>query len=489
MSVRPITKIKSIVCIAAAVFVLAGIAAAQGQPTKKQRRQAEDLWKAGDKSFQQKNYRNAIDQYAQSVAIVAENADVHAKKANAHFLLQEYDRAAAEATTALGQRFSKPIELYKMRALARYELHDLDGALADISEVLKAEPANTMFILKQADISSEKGNDRDALSAYQKAVAADSRNGDLYYKIGSIQMKMNETDGQIAASQEAIKYGTQYLGDAWYIIADGYYKKRQYDPAEQAYVKAIERFKATNTIKPDLYQSYRNLGDIYRRLNRFSDAVRITRQGIEAYPKDGLLWTDLSWYHSLDDNNKQAVDAARTAISFTPKNYLPYTNLCRALNETGEYQLAVNTCNQALRMQPDDGETYFYLGRAYDLLGNAAEDANRRAEATRYKRDATNSYDKAVVGLEKFTRENADYSDGFYLLGNAYFADGQTEKAIAAYQKCLSLSPRFVKARYNLGYAYAVNKNKAAAMEQYSSLLSLDQAYAAKLKAEIDKLQ
>ena len=134
MSVRPITKIKSIVCIAAAVFVLAGIAAAQGQPTKKQRRQAEDLWKAGDKSFQQKNYRNAIDQYAQSVAIVAENADVHAKKANAHFLLQEYDRAAAEATTALGQRFSKPIELYKMRALARYELHDLDGPVGASSD-------------------------------------------------------------------------------------------------------------------------------------------------------------------------------------------------------------------------------------------------------------------------------------------------------------------------------------------------------------------
>jgi tetratricopeptide (TPR) repeat protein len=468
--------------------MIAGIASAQGEPTKKQRKQAEDLAKAGDKSFQQRNYRNAVDQYGQSLAIVPVNADIHAKKANAHFLLQEYEQAAAEATTAISQRFSKPIELYKMRALARYEIHDLDGSLADINEVLKAEPANTMFILKQADISSAKGNDRDALSAYQKAVAADSRNGDLYYKIGSIQMKMNDADGQIAASQEAVKYGTKYLADAWYTIADGYFKKKQYDQAEQAYVKAIEQFKATNTVKQELNVSYRNLGDIYRRLNRFADAVRITRQGIEVYPQDGGLWTDLSWYYSLADQNKEAVDAARTAIGIIPRNYLPYTNLCRALNDTKEYQLAVNTCNQALRMQPDDGETYFYLGRAYDLLGNAAEDANRRADAARYKREATNSYDKAVTGLEKYTRENPDYSDGYYLLGNAYFADGQTEKAIAAYQKCLSLSPRFVKARYNLGILYAIGKNKTAAMEQYNSLLALDQSYAAKLKAEIDKL-
>ena len=191
-----------------ALFVFAGLALGQDQPTKKQRRQAEELSKAGDKSYQQRNYRNAIDQFAQSLAIVPVNAEVHAKKANAHFLLQEYDQAVSEINIALSQRYPKPVDLYKIRALARYETKDLDGSLADVLEVLKVEPGNTMYILKQADINSAKGNDRDALSAYQKAVAGDSRNGDLYYKIGSIQMKIGEADAQIAASQEAIKYNT-----------------------------------------------------------------------------------------------------------------------------------------------------------------------------------------------------------------------------------------------------------------------------------------
>ena len=110
--------------------------------------------------------------------------------------------------------------------------------------------------------------------------------------------------------------------------------------------------------------------------------------------------------------------------------------------------MAINNCNAALKITPDDGETYYYLGRAYDLTDKPAE--------------ATRSYDKAVKGLEKFTSENPDYSDGFYLLGNAYFADGQPQKAIVAYQKCLELSPRFVKARYNLAIIYARNKNKSA---------------------------
>ncbi len=157
-----------------------------------------------------------------------------------------------------------------------------------------------------------------------------------------------------------------------------------------------------------------------------------------------------------------------------PKQSLAYTNLCRAYNDTKQYELAINACNNALRISPNDGETSFYLGRAYDLLGKSSE-------ATRY-------YDQAVIGLVEFTKNNPDYSDGFYLLGNAYYADDQRDRAIESYRRCLELSPRFVKARYNLGLMYVKKKDKAGAMDQYNSLLALDQTWAVKLKSEIDKL-
>jgi superkiller protein 3 len=153
---------------------------------------------------------------------------------------------------------------------------------------------------------------------------------------------------------------------------------------------------------------------------------------------------------------------------------MAYTNLCRAYNDLKRPELAVTACNNALKLNPEDGETMFYLARAYDFAG-------RRGDATLY-------YKKAVVGLEKFTSQTPDYSDGFYLLGNAYFADNQREKAVEAYQKCLSLSPRFARARYNIGIIQVLQKNKTAAMEQYTSLLTIDQSLAGKLKAEIDKL-
>ena len=153
---------------------------------------------------------------------------------------------------------------------------------------------------------------------------------------------------------------------------------------------------------------------------------------------------------------------------------MAYTNLCRAYNETEHPDLAITACNSALKLNPGDGESYYYLGRAYDVQGKTAE--------------ANAAFKRAVTGLLDFTSKNPDYSDGFYLLGNSYLSDRQRDKALDAYNKCLELSPKFVKAKVNLGLIYVFKKNKTAAMEQYNQLLTMDPAYAAKLKAEIDKM-
>jgi tetratricopeptide (TPR) repeat protein len=152
---------------------------------------------------------------------------------------------------------------------------------------------------------------------------------------------------------------------------------------------------------------------------------------------------------------------------------MAYTNLCRAYNDAKKPDMAIRECNNALKRNPTDGETFFYLARAYDLAG-------KPDEATKY-------YKQAVIGLTDHANKNPDSSDTYYLLGNAYFADNQREKAIDAYEKCLSLSPRFVKARYNIAIIQLRLKNKTAALEQYNRLRELDPELAGKLKVEIDK--
>jgi tetratricopeptide (TPR) repeat protein len=442
--------------------------------SKKERKQAQQLEQEALKAFNQKNYRTTIDKAAASVAIVPANPNVHFWKGYAHYYLKEYDNAVAELDTALSQGY-KPLDVYRIRSLAKFEKKDYDGALADFNDGLKLEPNNLMFLVGKAEINFNKEKYPDALATYQLALAQAPNNAELYYDVARTQQKLGNLNAQVSMAEEAIKRNTHLLGDAYNIAAEGYYRLRRYNEAEQAYVNAISRWKANNQKPPDMYIAYRTVGDIYRRLNRFDDAIKISKQAIVDFPNDGNLYTDISWYYSLANRNQEAIESAKAGITLSPPTeHLPYTNLCRAYNDTAQYQLAINACNAALRISPDDGETYFYLGRAYELSGRAKE--------------AGSYYNKAVKGLEKYVSENLDYSDGFYLLGNAYYSNGQNQKAIDAYLKCLELSPRFTKARYNLGIIYALDKNKSGAMEQYNSLLSLDPTLAAKLKTEIDKL-
>ncbi len=269
------------------------------------------------------------------------------------------------------------------------------------------------------------------------------------------------------AAETALAKGTRFPGETHFLLGDAHQKQGNAAEAILSYQRAISS-------KPDIYLAHRNLADVYRNEARFTDAINTLRAGLTTFKSDGGFYTDLSWYYSLAGRPKDAADAAKAAVQLLPEQYAGYTNLCRAYNETSEFALAVGACNQALKLQPGDGETYYYLG-------NALVQQNKSVEATPM-------YARAVNGLLESTRKNPNNSDGWYLLGNASFADLQYDRAIVAYLKCLSISPKFLKARVNLGIAYTRKKNRASAMEQYSLLQTADPALAAILKAQIDKM-
>jgi superkiller protein 3 len=456
-------KLATHVLLFTLVLCFAGAIDAQN---KKDAKKAKQLVEQAEKAFRQKNYRSAIDNYAESIVLAPNNAAAHFWKGYAHYYLKENDQALNEMNTAFTQGYT-PLDVYKVRWFLNFDKKNYDLALADINEGLKLDPNNLMFLVGLAEINYSKGQYPESLSAYQKASLIEPNNADIWYNIARVQAGLGNVQAQEDAAQKAIKNNTRFLGDAYLLLGDAYYRQRQFDQAADAFQRALSS-------KPDTFDAYRSLADIYRNQNKFNDAIQISKKALTVFPNDGRIYADLSWYYSLADRSQDAIDAAQAAITFRPDDAIGYTNLCRAYNDTKQYQLAINSCNKALQLSPNDGETNFYLGRAYDALG-------KTSEANKY-------FDKAVTGLVAFTKERPDYSDGFYLLGNAYYSDNQVDKAIEAYRKCLELSPRFTRARFNLGYMQVKKKNKSGALEQYNALLTLDADLAAKLKSEIDHL-
>jgi tetratricopeptide (TPR) repeat protein len=443
--------------------------AAFAQPAKAQKkkdlRQAEKLTAEGNKALTAKNYRLAVDKFAQAIVAAPNVAAAHYGKGVAHNSLQEYDAALAELNLASANNYDKPAEIYKLRWSLNLQKQNTDAALDDLRKALELTPDDVMMNTALGDISREKKDYQTALAAYQKLAQMNQANGDVYYYIAQSQQNLGNLKEQAMSAAEAVKRGTKYAAEAYSLIGDSYQKERKFDEALAAYQQSLNA-KEDPAI-------YRAMANIYRSQSRFNDAIASLRKLLKDSPQDGGIYTELSRYYSLADRHKEAIQAAQAAIKFLPDQSDAYTNLCRAYNDSEQYLLAITACNKALQLSPNDGETNFYLGFAY-------QKAEKKADADKY-------YPKAVAALEEETAKNPAFYEGFYLLGNAYTSTASYDKAVEAYKKSLDLSPRFIKARYNLGSIYNYQNKKDLALEQYNALLNLDKDYAARLKAVIDK--
>lgn len=472
MQKKVYVSILSLLMIFSLSFVLAVPAInAQGKKDKKlskedKRKQAEanKLMAEGDMFYRQKNYVEAIGRYDAALAVVPQIPFAHFSKGYAYFFLKDYDRSIESLGKAQELGYT-PLEVYKVRWFVRYAKKDYAGALIDVQEALKLDPSNAGFYQAKGDIFRDQNSDKSAIEAYQKAAQLDPNNADLHYIMALTYAKLGDTTQQGVAAAKAIEKGTKFAAESWVLVGDAYQKSKKYDSAADAYERAL-------LAKQDYLQAYVNLGDVYRLLDKLPDAISAMKRGIKVFPTDGSLYTSLSWYYSLSDKHVDAIAAAQQAIKYAPDQYMGYTFLCRAFNDNKQYPQAVNACTSALKLNPGDGETNFYLGRAYEFQN---------------KTDlASQHYNKAVNGLLELTKNTPD-SDAFYLLGNSYASLGNKTGAIAAYNRCLSITPKFAKARYNLAIALFQSGDKAGAREQYNELLKIDPPRAEKLLEIIGK--
>lgn len=433
---------------------------------KKDLEKARKLVRQGEQLFNQKNFRGAVDKFAEAIVVVPNFAPAHFWKAYGHYYLNEFDQGITELNQAESLGFEKPLEIYKLRWYLYFETKNYDAALNDALAAARLDPINPTYILALGDIYRLKRSYTDAVTYYKKAAAQLPNNADVHYFLAFSYANLGDSEQQGLSALEALRLKTRYVGECYFYVADSLYKAKKFN-------ESVEYFERTISLKPEIYASYNFLSDIYRSRNEFDKAIEIARKGLQQFPRDANLYTSLAWYYSLADRPQDAIIAAKSAITLAPDQYMAYTNLCRAYNDAREYQQAISTCTSALRLNPGDGETYLYMARAYEFLKQTDK--------------AADSYKKAADGLVKYTQENPDYSDGFYLLGNAFFALSRDDEAITAYNRCLQLAPRFAKARYSLGYTYLIGKkDKAKAREQYNLLRQVDENLAEKLRQAIE---
>jgi len=146
---------------------------------------------------------------------------------------------------------------------------------------------------------------------------------------------------------------------------------------------------------------------------------------------------------------EEAIASYKEAIRIKPDDADAHYNLGVTYGESGQYEEAIASYKEALRIKPDDADAHYNLGYVYRELGQ---------------------YEEAIASFKKSIRIKPDDANAHYSLGLAYDESGQYEEAIASYKEVLRIKPDDADAHFFLVLAYVNAGQYEEAIASYSGI-------------------
>ena len=188
-------------------------------------------------------------------------------------------------------------------------------------------------------------------------------------------------------------------------------------------------------------------------------------------------------------NNTQDKEQITKKFAQEDKIFLSNQKVEEALEffDRGDYNGAINLCNEAINLNSDNANAYFGRGTAYAELNQyetAISDYNNAIQLNPNLYQAYYNRGNAYFDLNQYEHAISDYSNAiqlnpndyqaYYNRGNAYYNQNQYERAIQDYSKAIELNPKHANAYFNRGVAYALQQQYERALADYDKAIQLN---------------
>ena len=184
---------------------------------------------------------------------------------------------------------------------------------------------------------------------------------------------------------------------------------------------------------------------------------------------------------------EKAIDACNEALKIDSNLAWAYVTRGGAYAESSQYEKAIEDLNKAIELNPPDAEAYTNRGIAYSGLNKherAIGDYNKAialnpnfAEAYTNRGIAyaeLKKHERAIEDYNKVIALNPNFAEAYYYRGNAYVGLNQHGRAIEDYSKAIELNPDYAKAYYNRGIVYARLKKYVRTIKDYNKAIELN---------------
>ena len=317
-----------------------------------------------------------------------------------------------------------------VRAWARAYSGNADGAAADYATALAAHPQDpAIYRARAAFYLQQRGQKAAAVADLKQALTLAPQDAGLWVELGNAYLtyeenKPSQADEALAAYDQAVKVDPK--------LADAYYQRaRVYRDAKSDSARALADVNQAIATGPATAAMYYLRAQIEQSLGNGAAELADLDKAVEVDPKnpDPYMWR-LEAYLGRQQYDRALADISH-AIDLDPNvnRYVIRSTLQVAL---GHYAEGEADAREAIRLGPDQAESYFVLAQVFFEQGQyppALEAANEAVDrATDGNRGTvlamrgriyvrTNALDKAATDLT--AAEAADPNNGFVNVAQA----------------------------------------------------------------------
>ena len=272
---------------------------------------------------------------------------------------------------------------------------------------------------------ARQGKYQDAMTAFNKAIAADPQNAEAHNGLGYCCLLLGQEDQGELHLKEALR------------------------------------------LQPDLSKAVRNLATLYHRQKRMNEAIPLWEQLTEKEPNDAEAWSYLSTAYMSQNQIEKALVAAKRALELSPNDptvIVNYANMQKALTKFDE---AEQYYRRVVDMSPPDDQVRALaitgLFDVYFLQGDYSKAKVIGLKAKEeFPKDFKVYYNLAL--LQEKINDNqsaADYYEQamkcaptnpalFVGAGDFFSQIGNQDRANEIYHKAIDIDPKFMNAYLSL---------------------------------------
>lgn len=321
----------------------------------------------------------------------------------------------------------------------------------------------------QAGLALQRaGNFAQAIDCYLDILSTEPDQHDTHHQLGVAYWNHGQLMVGLSHLQRALQ-APQVPGGYWLAVVDALTGLGRHSEAQQHLVKARQRGLPAHELLPRAQVSNPPLEvqeQMFAHIQREElDACRaLTHPLLTQYPAFGQGWKMMAYLFQLNGEYQPAVEACQQAAFWLPDDAELFNNLGISARSANQLALAEQGYRQALALDPNRVDTHYNLSALLHEQGRLREAEPLCRRALELRPD----YPAALNNLANMLRERGelgeaetvcrqalalkpDYLLAHNNLGIILHGQDRTDEAEASYRRGLALCPTDLKTLNNLG--------------------------------------